>query len=92
MNDLMHTLPHKIEQLCAIVKQLQEKNQSLQEEMGVLEEENKQLIEKIEMMASVVHTHTSDVKLLNEEKEHTRQTIEELIKNIDTLIACEQQS
>lgn len=85
MEPIVTNMPAKIEQIAAYVKKLQKK-------INVLEKENKQLLEKIEQMASATHTHAQDVRILTEEKERTKQTLEELIKNIDQIMAAEMQS
>jgi predicted RNase H-like nuclease (RuvC/YqgF family) len=76
-------LQEKIERLLLVIRELKS-------ECMTLEEENTQLIKKIESMHVAVENNVHDLHELSEEKNRTKMVLDDLIKSIDSFIGAEQ--
>lgn len=81
--ETLQVLEQRITQLITLVKKLQEENARLSEDYLLA-------LKKLEMLESSLLQDNRDLERLNNEREHTILTVDELIKSIDTLVGEEQ--
>jgi len=84
--ETLQLLEQRVSQLIARVKELKEHNLQLAEQNKQLEAEQAELFKKIDSMEVSM---LSSKESLYEEKELTRFAVDELIKNIDSLVGSE---
>lgn len=76
---MLAVLEKKIASLVELIKELKTEN-------AKLAEENAQLAAKLAMMEDSMLTDTKRIDKLSHEKDVTQQAVDDLIKNIDSLI------
>lgn len=79
--ETLNILEQKLNQLMALVKELKAKN-------AALEEDNLQLMQKVDSLESALLQHD---ETLEQEKALTKSAVDELIKSIDLLVSNENQ-
>jgi len=78
--EMLHALEQKIESLVELIKRQKV-------EIARLEDENRELLSRVNQLESALLHEAKKVELeLKEERLATRQVVDELIKNIDELI------
>ncbi len=82
--ETLSVLEKKVVSLIEIIKQLKAEN-------ARLVEENSQLAEKITMMQTVASDEAKRAEEFDQEKALTKMVVDDLIKNIDSLIEGENQ-
>ena len=82
--ETLNVLEKKVASLIDIIRQLKAEN-------ARLVEENTQLISKLTMMQSTVHEDAKRVEELDQEKALTKMVVDDLIRNIDSLVEGEKQ-
>lgn len=82
--ETLSVLEKKVASLIDIIRQLKAEN-------ARLVEENDQLASKLVMMQSAVHEDAKRVEELDQEKALTKMVVDDLIKNIDSLVEGEKQ-
>jgi regulator of replication initiation timing len=80
--ETLSILEKKVVYLIDVIKQLKAEN-------ARLAEENAQLAEKIAMMQAIAADEAKRTDEFNQEKELTKMVVDDLIKNIDSLIEGE---
>ena len=83
----MKALTKLEEKIAALVNAIQR----LKADNAVLVEENARLTEKLELVESSIMTSTERIELLDQEKARTKMVVDDLIKNIDSLVKSEDQ-
>ncbi len=81
--ETLQILEQKTIQLVTLVKELQEEIKILKAENALLEQHKSKLTEELEEIKT---THISDQTHIEEEKALARLAIDEIIKNIDSLV------
>ena len=84
--EALHVLEQKIVQLIALVKDLKEQNSELQARNALLEGQSQELSKKVESLEVSMLSNKENFK---EEAELARLAVDELIKNIDSLVEHE---
>jgi hypothetical protein len=82
--ETLSVLEKKVASLIDIIRQLKAENARLMEE-------NNQLASKLTLMQSVVHEDAKRVEELDQEKALTKMVVDDLIRNIDSLVEGEKQ-
>lgn len=82
--ETLSVLEKKVASLIDIIRQLKAENVRLLEE-------NAQLASKLTMMQGVVHEDAKRVEELDQEKALTKMVVDDLIRNIDSLVEGEKQ-
>lgn len=82
--ETLSILEKKVVSLIDIIKQLKAEN-------ARLIEENTQLASKINFLQGTVHEDAKRVEELDQEKALTKMVVDDLIKNIDSLVEGEKQ-
>lgn len=85
------SLKKECEQLKTEGVQLTEERARLHDENAELHEHIEQLTSKLEAMEKSVFAHDKDVETLSQEKAETKLLIDDLIKDIDSLVKSENQ-
>jgi len=80
MEEVLNVLEKKIASLVGLIKNLKTENARLVEEHAHLQAQNKSLQQALQ----------EDSRRVNQEKEVTRQVVDDLIKCIDSLVEYEQ--
>lgn len=80
--DILQVLENKIHSLLLLIKKLKEHNEHLTHE-------NVQLAAQIESMKNNMLKENHDIGELHKERELTKMVVDELIKNIDSLVEKE---
>ena len=81
--DILQILENKIHSLLLLIKKLKEQNECLSNE-------NVQLIAQIESMKNNMLKESHDMDELTKERELTKMVVDDLIRNIDSLVEKEQ--
>ena len=81
---MLSVLEKKVVSLIDIIRQLKAEN-------ARLIEENVQLASKLTLMQGAVHEDAKRVEELDQEKALTKMIVDDLIKNIDSLVESENQ-
>ncbi len=89
--EVLRILEEKIAQLIQSKKLDLEIIEQLKNERLTLQEGNKRLSSEILRLEEALLTHTRNSKELDEEREMTKMTVDELIQNIDVLLEKELQ-
>lgn len=84
-------LKKECEQLKTESTQLTEERAKLHDENAALHEHIEHLTNKLEAIEKSVFAHDKDVETLNQEKAETKLLIDDLIKDIDSLVKSENQ-
>jgi len=80
--ETLKLLEQRIEQLLDLIKELKAGN-------ARLTEENARLTENLETLESSVLKETASIEELNQEKALTKRVVDDLIRNIDSLVEHE---
>lgn len=86
--ETLHVLEQKMAQLVALVKELQEQNKSLKDENTRLMHKSVDLSNELDEVKTSLLTGKEERE---EEKALTRMTVDEIIKNIDSLMSRQEQ-
>lgn len=86
--ELLQVLEQKASQLVSLVKELQEENKFLQEENSCLAKNMTDLNNELNEVKALLLTGK---EAFEEEKSLTKMTVDEIIKNIDSLISTQDQ-
>ena len=96
--ELLKKLEDKIVSLVAVIKDLKQKNESLQKELAIihaqskeLKEENGQLLQENAQLNITLHAMENSVLQSSERMEATKVVVDDLIKSIDALVESEHQ-
>ena len=85
------SLKEECVQLKAECAQLAEVKANVDAHNGALQKEVEQLVAQLEKVEGTLLAHDESVSKLNKEKTETKSLIDELIKDIDSLVASENQ-
>ena len=77
--EALSVLEKKIASLISLVKELKTKNERLAKE-------NAELIDKLEMVEGSMFKDNENIEELNQEKALTKMVVDDLIKDIDSLV------
>jgi len=83
-----------IEKLQAQLERFREENEILCKEVADFRIENAQFVEENMLLTeklTILSLESSELKKLNQEKEYTRQVVDDLIKSIESLVEKEPQ-